>query len=164
MSDNRALLIVDVQAGFINDSTKHIPEIVERLQGEYEHVYATRFINAEGSSHRKWINWHRFGEGSSEVDLAFDADGHVAVVDKNVYTCITAEFLEDLRGRGVTEVHLCGIDTDACVLKCAVDLFEAGVRPVVIAGACASHAGAEFHEYGLKILRRLIGRPQIHEE
>ncbi len=161
MSGNTALLIVDVQAGFVNDATKHIVALVEALQSQYDHVYATRFINAKDSSHRKWINWHRFGEDSPEIELAFSPSENTVVSDKNTYTCINDDFLSELRRHNIREVHICGIDTDACVLKSAVDLFEAGIRPVVLANACASHAGSEFHEYGLRILRRLIGERQI---
>ena len=163
MSDNSALLIVDVQAGFVNDATKHIVSAVEALQSRYDRVYATRFINAQDSPHRNWIDWHRFGEDSPEIELAFSVGDDTVVVDKNTYTCVDDEFLSDLRKHKIEEVHICGIDTDACVLKSAVDLFEAGIRPVVLANACASHAGQEFHEYALRILRRLIGKAQIDE-
>ena len=164
MSNTSALLIIDVQEGFINDATQHIPAVVEALQDNYELVFATRFINATDSPHRKWINWHRFGGESTEINLAFDLKDGAVVIDKYKYTCIDEGFLDKLRANGISEVHVCGIDTDACVLKCAVDLFEANIRPVVISSACASHAGADFHEYGLSILRRLIGKPQVDEE
>ncbi len=156
-----ALLIVDVQVGFINDATRHILPKVESLQHQYAHVYATRFINIEGSPYRNLLDWHRFGKSSDDVPLAFQPIDGAVIIDKNIYTCVNADFLEDLRGKGIEEVAICGIDTDACVSACAVDLFENGFRPVLISEACASHAGAEFHEAALRILARLIGKRQI---
>ena len=156
-----ALLIVDVQVGFVNDATRHIVPKVEELQRKYAHVYATRFINAEGSPYRKLLDWHRFYESSGDVPLAFDPADGVTVIDKHVYTCITPAFLQDLRSKGIEEVAICGIDTDACVSACAVDLFENGFRPILLSEACASHAGAEYHEAALRILARLIGKNQI---
>ena len=156
-----ALLIVDVQAGFINDATRHILPKVDALQRRYEHVYATRFINAEGSPYRRLLGWHRFYADSADVPLAFQPVENAVVIDKHVYTCVTPEFLADLRAKRIEEVAVCGIDTDACVSKCAVDLFENGMRPILISDACASHAGAEYHDCALRILRRLIGRTQI---
>ena len=156
-----ALLIVDVQVGFVNDATRHIVPKVEALQKRYKHVYATRFINVEGSPYRKLLDWHRFYESSDDVPLAFQPVDGVTVIDKHVYTCITPAFLEELQSKGVEEVAICGIDTDACVAKCAVDLFENGIRPVLLSEACASHAGPEFHEAALRILPRLIGKNQI---
>ena len=158
---NKALLIVDVQVGFVNDATRHILPKVEELQKQHAHVYATRFINAEGSPYRKLLEWHRFYESSDDVPLAFDPVEGVAVIDKHVYTCITPAFLQDLRSKGIEEVAICGIDTDACVSACAVDLFENGFRPILLSEACASHAGAEYHEAALRILARLIGKNQI---
>ena len=156
-----ALLIIDVQVGFINDATRHILPKVEALQKQYAHVYATRFINAEGSPYRILLGWHRFYESSADVPLAFEPVDGVEVIDKHVYTCVTPAFLDDLRSKGIEEVAICGIDTDACVATCAVDLFENGFRPILLSEACASHAGAEFHEAAIRILTRLIGKSQI---
>ena len=156
-----ALLIVDVQVGFVNDATRHILPKVEALQKQYAHVYATRFINAEGSPYRRLLGWHRFYESSDDVPLAFDPVDGVTVIDKHVYTCVTPAFLDDLHSKGIEEVAICGIDTDACVSACAVDLFEKGFRPILLSQACASHAGAEYHEAALRILARLIGKSQI---
>ena len=156
-----ALLIVDVQVGFVNDATRHILPRVEALQKQYAHVYATRFINAEGSPYRRLLDWHRFYRDSEDVPLAFEPVDGVVVIDKHVYTCVTPALLDDLRGKGIEEVAICGIDTDACVSACAVDLFENGIRPVLLSDACASHAGTEYHEAALRILARLIGKNQI---
>ena len=156
-----ALLIVDVQIGFVNDATRHIVPKVEELQKRYAHVYATRFINAEGSPYRRLLDWHRFYEDSDDVPLAFEPVDGAVVIDKHVYTCVTPAFLDDLRGKGIEEVAICGIDTDACVSACAVDLFENGFKPILLSDACASHAGAEYHEAALRILARLIGKRQV---
>lgn len=155
------LLIVDVQKGFINEATRHIPAIAERLAADYEAVIATRFVNPGGSAYRRLIHWRRFAPGSADTELAFRPPAGAEVIEKRRYTCVDAAFLGRLRDLGAEEVHLCGIATDNCVLKCAVDLFEAGLRPVVLASACASHAGPEYHEWGLRILARLIGTDQI---
>ena len=54
-----------------------------------------------------------------------------------------------------------GIDTDMCVLKCAMDLFDLGLEPVVWADCCASTAGLQAHLAGLAILGRNIGAHQL---
>lgn len=157
----QALLIVDVQTGFINSETKHLLPIVEQLQAEYEHVYATRFVNKESSPYRKFLGWERFAECSEDAVLAFEPLPGVKVINKTVYTSVSDEFLEELEEKNIKEVFVCGIDTDACVAATAVGLFEHGIRPVILAHACASHAGAEYHNAALRILRRLIGSKQV---
>lgn len=155
------LLIIDVQKGFINDWTAHIPRAVEALSRCYDRVLVTRFINREGSSYRRLIHWDRFAPGSEDTELAFERPLDAPVIEKFTYTCVDTGFRARLEMMDATEVHLCGIATDNCVLKCAVDLFETGYRPVVLGAACASHAGPDYHDWGLKILKRLIGPEQV---
>ncbi len=155
------LLIVDVQRGFINSWTAHVPTAVEALQRDYQRVIVTRFYNPPGSFYRRLIGWQRFGKESADFALAFAPPAGAPVLDKPTYTCVTPAFLEDLAGWRVGRVDICGIATDNCVLKCAVDLFEAGVEPVVLAAACGSHGGPECHKAGLLLLGRFIGTRQV---
>lgn len=157
----KALLIVDVQKGFINERTKHIPAMVERLQNEYDLVIATRFINLPGSLYRKLIHWGHLSPGTEEVELAFRPKEGAIVLDKTVYTCVNDEFVALLKENGIEEVDICGIDTDICVTKCAVDLFERGIVPVVLKDYCATHAHADVQEAAFVILKRYIGGSQI---
>ena len=158
---NDVLLIVDVQRGFINQWTRHIPEIVEGLQETYRHVVATRFINPPGSPYRRLIGWSRMAPESAETDLVFRPRADAVLIEKQIYNCIDRTFRRRLDTWGAREVHLAGIATDNCVLTCAVGLFEAGYRPVVLADACASHGGGDCHNAGLMLLRRLIGEKQV---
>lgn len=155
------LMIIDVQRGFVNDATYHVPGRVAELQPQYGTVIATRFVNPPGSPYRNLIHWNGFAPGSADTEFAFTPRPSAVIIEKRRYGCIDRDFLDMLRRCGADTVHLCGIATDNCVLKCAVDLFEAGVRPIVLSGACGSHGGADYHEWGLKILARLIGKDQI---
>jgi len=157
----RFLIIIDVQKGFINPWTTHIPARVEALQGDFRRIRVTRFFNPPGSLHRRLIGWKRFAPDSADVELAFTPRDDAQVVDKSTYTCLDHALLEDFGRAGIGRVYLCGIATDNCVLKTAVDLFEAGIEPVVLADACASHGGPECHEAGLMLLRRFIGEGQV---
>ncbi len=156
------LMIIDVQRGFINRWTSKIPDVVSALQHAHPHVIVARFANPEGSMHRRLFGWHRMAPGTKETELAFLPRPDALVVDKHTYTALTPAVRSELRRIGATEVALCGIATDGCVLKTAVDLFEAGIRPIVLADACGSHGGPECHEAGLLLLRRFIGEAQVN--
>jgi nicotinamidase-related amidase len=157
------LIIIDVQRGFINPATAHVPARVDALQDRYGTVIVTRFVNPEGSAHRRLIGWHRFAPGSADTALAFTPRRDARIAEKHGYSCLTAEVRAVLDAAGAGEVHLCGIATDNCVLASAIALFEGGYTPVVLADACSSHAGAEYHDWGLRILRRLIGVTQVRQ-
>lgn len=157
----KALLIVDVQNGFVNEKTKHIPALVEKLQYNYDLVIATRFINLPDSPFRRLIKWNRLSPGTNEIDLAFKPKEGIVVVDKYIYSCIDETFLNLLKEKGIEAVDICGIDTDICVTKCAVDLFERNMTPYVLRDYCATHADADIQEAALVILARYIGKSQI---
>ena len=162
MAEN-CLVIVDVQKGFLNDWTRHVPAAVATLQDRFDRVVATRFVNPEGSPYRRLIHWHRFAPGSTDTEFAFAPRPDAWILEKAVYGAVSDAFLTYLREHGITRVHLAGIATDNCVLKTAVDLFEQGVEPIVLADACGSHGGPECHECGLRLLRRFIGADQVVE-
>lgn len=156
-----ALLVVDVQRGFINKHTAHIPALIQELLPSYEAVFATRFYNAENSNYRRLMKWSRFSHGSPDTELAFELSAGIKIIEKSVYTCVSDEFLTELDQLAVTEVHIAGIDTDICVTKCAVDLFERGRTPFILAKYCASHAGPDLHRAALQIIMRFIGEGQV---
>lgn len=160
ISLDSCLLIVDVQKGFINDFTKHIPPLVENIQYKYKHLIVTRFYNPENSFYRKLLKWNRFDIYSDDFSLAFNVRKDALIIDKSVYSCVSLELLKWLKNRNINEVHIAGIDTDICVTKCAVDLFENDIKPVVISNLCASYAGIEAHKMGLLTLtlERFIGQ------
>jgi len=157
---DRVLLIIDVQAGFINDETGHIPEAVARLQPHFGTVFATRFENPEGSPFRRFMGLARFAPGMPETGLAFAPRAGARILVKHGYSAALPEVLAAAREAGGT-VHLCGIATDNCVLATAIALFEAGIRPLVLADCCASHGGRDYHEAGLLLLRRILGEAQV---
>lgn len=158
---SKALLIVDVQNGFVNEKTKHIPKLVEKLQYDYSFVIATRFINLPDSPYRKLIKWEHLSPETDEIELAFKPKEGTVIIDKYIYSCIDERFILLLKENGIDAVDICGIDTDICVTKCAVDLFERNIIPYVLKDFCATHADAEIQEAALVILARYIGKSQI---
>jgi nicotinamidase-related amidase len=157
----KCLLIIDVQKGFINQNTAHIPKLIEELQYTYTYVFATKFHNPKDSFFRKLVHWHKFGEGSADCDIAYTPKRDTFIISKDVYTCVNNSFLVKLAALNIGEVHICGLETDMCVTKNAVDLFEAGIVPVVLSTYCASCSGEESHMHALQALRRYIGAEQV---
>lgn len=161
----RALLVVDVQNGFVNSYTEAIPGRVRKLieDGGYDPVLFTRFINSEGSPYRTILDWHEC-ETPPETDLAPELEGLAdpgAVFDKSGYTGIPDELADRLRAEAPDEVAVVGIDTDMCVLKVAMDVFDLGIRAAVLVDCCASTAGLQAHFAGLAVLARNIGADNL---
>jgi nicotinamidase-related amidase len=164
------LIIIDVQNGFINENSH---QVVSRIVSFAENrlaiggrVIASRFINEPGSQWEKLMHWTRLRE-APEIDLApsllnlAEVNPQMQVVDKKIYSSLTSEVMSSISAGSDSEVLLCGIATESCVLKTAVDLFERGFRPIVLSDLCASHAGHTVHEAGLMVLGRFIGSEQV---
>ncbi|MDP9365314.1 MAG: cysteine hydrolase [Chloroflexota bacterium] len=162
-----ALLVVDVQNGFVNPFTAHVPGRIRRLVegGGHDPVLFTRFVNAPGGPYRRFLDWHACAE-SPETDLAPELAPLAApgrVFEKPGYTGIPDDLAARLRDLDVDEVTVVGIDTDMCVLKVAMDVFDLGIRPVVLVDCCASTAGLQAHLAGLAVLARNIGADQLRD-
>lgn len=144
----KALLIIDVQQG---TAAAH-PQIIQKiqdLQSKYDHVFASRFENIDSPIIRI-TGW----EGLSDTSMAFKPLPHVRVFQKNIFS----SYISDLNE--FDEVHICGFDTDACVLKTAYDLIEHGIKPVILSSLCASE-NATYHTEALHILCRNIGEDNV---
>ena len=161
------LLVVDVQHCFLNAYTNHVPARVQRLieRGGYDHVWFTRFINIEGGPYREFLDWHD-GSAPPDTDLAPELAPWAApecVFDKPGLTGLPASLAERLERAAPERVLLAGIDTDMCVLKNAMDVFDLGIRPVVLVDCCASTAGLQAHLAGLAVLARNIGANHLQD-
>jgi nicotinamidase-related amidase len=162
---SKTLLVVDAQVGFINDFTHHIPKrIVQLIQQEnYSRILFTKFINSPDSPYTRLLDWRSCNQ-SPEIDLASElkpfADERL-VFTKPGLCGLPHQLIEYFKQHQIQQVFVTGIDTDMCVLKIAMDLFDHGVEPIVITDCCASTAGLQAHLAGLAVLSRNIGAQRL---
>lgn len=171
--DRAALLVVDVQHGFVNEHSKHVVPVITDLAARWARTgrptIFTRYWNYADSPWERLIGWRAL-YGPPETDLVDELvlladDPGARTLDKTVYTALTPEGIELLRSLDVTDLVICGIATDACVLKTTVDAFELGYTPWVVSDAVASnatrHRATEIHESALLLISRLVGAGQV---
>ncbi len=159
----QALLILDVQKGFINEYTKVIPALVQELQYNYDHVFILKFFNP-GNKFRfvKWMSFNKFMKDSVETELAFEPKENSKIIEKFTYSCVNTKFLKNLYDIGINEVHICGINTDICVMANALALFDNDdFKPIVLSKYCASTRGESQHNYALECLSHALGEQHI---
>lgn len=159
------LLVVDVQNGFINTFTAHVPGRVRRLidTGDFAPVLYTRFVNSPESPYRTLLRWEAC---SAPPDTELVADLGPVAAESDVYTKsgltgVPDELAARLREEKISRISVVGIDTDMCVLKIAMDVFDLGIEPIILVDCCASTAGLQAHLAGLAILSRNIGPHQL---
>jgi nicotinamidase-related amidase len=159
------LLIVDVQNGFLNDYTRHIPGRIVALieRGEHAPILFTRFVNPPGGPYHRFLHWHDC-VGEPETDLAVELQPYLdggEIFTKPGYAGVSDELAAFLTGKRFEQITVVGIDTDMCVLKVAMDIFDLGIRPLILTDCCASTAGLQSHLAGLAVLARNIGADQL---
>jgi nicotinamidase-related amidase len=155
--NSTALLIIDVQNGFINENTRHIPQLAEQKQMDYDFVWAAQLEYGQESPFITIRKLSGFNDTSNPTGLAFIPQPDVRTILKHGYSAATPKLLEELRNHHITQIDLMGIDTDQCVLATALALFDANITPRLLANCCASTGGSKMHEYGLAIMRRALG-------
>jgi nicotinamidase-related amidase len=166
-ADRTALVVVDVQNGFVTDQSRPvvpvIAELVERWTAAGRPVIFTRYLNWPGSLFERLMDWRKLAH-APETDIVPElavAAEKAAVIDKKGYTLFNEQGRALVEQNGWTDLVFCGIDTEICVLKSAVDAFEADITPWVLIDASASHSSQAAHDAGIFIGRRFIGSAQF---
>lgn len=162
-----ALLVVDVQNGFVNQFTRHIPMRIARLieRESYSPVLFTRFVNIERSPFRRFLGWDESAQ-PPDTELAPEVAPFASeqrIYSKPGYAGLSDELKGFLVAERMARVAVVGIDTDMCVLKVALDLFDLNIEPIVLVDCCASTAGLQTHLAGLAVLARNIGADRLRD-
>lgn len=157
----KLLLVIDVQKEFINEYTGEVLNRIKKLinSKEYDMIAFTRFINDEKSVFYKKLKYR--GCMNLEQQEIVIETGKWRVFNKRTYTVVNEEFKNYIKDNKIDEIYICGFDTDACVQKTALDLFEQEYNVFILKDYCMCYRGYELHEATINNLKRLIGRDSI---
>lgn len=158
---NNLLLVIDLQENFINENTKNVPNSIKKLidSNIANHIVFTKFINDDSSNFYKVLNY-KGCMSEKDRNIVIDTKDY-KIIEKRVYTAYNDELKLYINTNNIKTIYLCGIDTDACVLKTALDLFENNFDVKVIEDCSMSHSGIEYHISGINMLRKLIGNQNV---
>jgi len=156
-----AIIVCDMQNGFINDLTRHLPSRIAAFlaQKHYKHRVFTRFVNpGEGSFYDQHLNWTKM-QLPAETSIVAELEQFPTLVsDRNFYSVFRNGELDDwLNDHSIIEAHVCGVYTNVSVLSAAGCLFDRRVRLVVVSDLCGSHSGLRYHTAGLTNLKKWVG-------
>lgn len=156
------LLVVDIQQAFINKYTERISDLIEKhiISNRYDKIVLGKFINNPNSKFVKDLNYLGCID-EKDIKIVLEDYKKFPIIERTTYSVYNNKLEKLLKDNNIDTVYLCGLDTDACILKTAVDLFENNYNVKVIENLCASSAGIEYHNYGIKLLKRFIGKNNI---
>ena len=160
------LLVIDIQEGFIDSNTLEAKSRIDALiaSGIFDCVIASVYSNYEGSPISRFMGWYGM-MSADEQKVSGNARKSDYFVYKTRYSACCNELMEFLKkengGKIPERVFVAGVDTECCVLLTAAELFEAGIKPIVMAYYCASSGGEKSHNAGLESMRSIIGESNM---
>jgi nicotinamidase-related amidase len=154
-----ALLVIDVQQGFINEQLKDLPIKIKEFVSahKFDYIIFFKFLNKQGSNWTKILNWNEMmnlEEASIAPELkqltnkvnVFIKQASFSIFDNN-------KFQSFLDNNKIEDLYICGIDTHACVFVSAMDAFAKNYRVKVIEDLCGSSHGEKYHNMAIEILK-----------
>lgn len=157
----KLLIVIDVQQDFINEYTKPFCEKIEKLvkSHEYDDVIFTKFVNNSESLWYTKLNYKGCMDENG-TKIVIDTDGN-KVFEKASYTALNDELREYIKDNNIDSIYLCGFETDACVSKTSLDLFENNYDVHVLKDYSMTCEGLDNHNNEIRRLERLIGKNSV---
>lgn len=158
-------LIIDMQNGFINGSTRDLPAKIREFQaGIKDHVVTagTRYVNHEHTACYLFEGWKSCMAGSEEAEVVPELRGCIErVFDKDKYSCWNEEMKGFIRENQIEKIYFAGVNTGCCVLNSVLDCYNDLADCAVIEDLCGATSGIKEHEAALVILRSCITKERV---
>lgn len=159
------LVIVDLQNGFINENTAHLPhKIAEFINSHdcFDSIVATRYCNTSETACFKFGGWKECMSGTFASELVSDIKPYVMrTFDKTTYSGLTSEFRAFVMNEIFDKLYFCGVNTDCCVLATVFSFYDNVHDCTVISDLCASTLGEEKHRNAIDLLKDNITAERV---
>lgn len=159
-----ALVIIDMQVGFINDNNKHLVEQICKYieANKFDDIVATRYINNESTACYRFEGWKDCMKGTPEAELNPSISKYVTkVFDKDKYSCWNEEFKTWVKENKIDTLYFVGVNTGCCVLHSAFDAYNDLQEIRVVEDLCGSSNGQNSHNAGIQVLRECITKQRV---
>jgi nicotinamidase-related amidase len=148
-------MIVDVQAAF--EIPPEIIEGIRRYSARFDTRIFTRFVNPPGSLFRRKLKQRSCWPGSEDLELLIAPQRRDILIDKLGYG-LRERDVRRLKRAGISNVTVCGVDTDACVMGVMFSLWDGGITPFLKEKYCWSSSGR--HRAAMGIIREQFPLPR----
>ncbi len=151
-----------MQIGFDSPEIQKIIPQVKMLLNSFpgEKVFSN-FIDDPHSQFEEQLNWTKFQNKINQKLLKPLNNHKVKQFQHSGYTVLTDELLHFIKSNDFTNIYLCGIYTDVCIIKTAMDIFDQKISVKVIEDACTSLHGVNSHKQAIDSLKHIIGSLNI---
>ncbi|MCK4800160.1 cysteine hydrolase [Candidatus Parcubacteria bacterium] len=156
------LLIIDMQEGFRHAESEIIlPNLLKLKKSFYGKIVFSKFVNNKNSLFEKQLSWIKFQNDEDRKLFSELQTSDNIELEHDTYTILNEELKKFINKNKITKVYLCGVYTDVCIIKTAMDLFDNDIETFVIKDACNSLHGRKNHDSAIDSLKHILGKKQI---
>ena len=144
----KILLVVDLQPEFKDNDGQYerILEFVKTTK-DYDKIIATKCFNSKNSPFVKYDCWHDCLNGTKDLEFT-----PFFIIAKHTYGLSDYSILNKK-----CSYDIIGYNTDSCVFKIALDMFDKGYDFRVLTQYCYSSNGLHNHLRGKEVLKANLG-------
>lgn len=143
----KALILTDVQDDFLGNTLDYIAPVSQRYLDEHAEDYAVILL----------AYWEHEDNRDENTLLIEHPRAHV--VKKKSYCAYTPEADRILRGAGVEEVHIGGVDAEMSVLSTMYRVIDEGYKVKLLERLIGSYHGRNWES--MTIARHVIGDENV---
>ena len=163
---NKALIIVDMQYGFMNDNTKGLEQkmirFIDNNINKFKIVIATQYVNHEKSPCYIFEGWKDCMNGTHESEIISSIYSRADITaSKDIYSCWNSQLKDILKQLKIDKVYFIGVNTGCCVLHSAFDAYNDLQDCAVIEDLCGSTSGESSHRAAIQILKESITKQRV---
>ena len=98
---------------------------------------------------------------NEDQQIVVDILSNSTIFTKSGYG-LTPDMIKCLKDKNITEIELCGTDTDACVMAISYNLFDNNIKPIILSSLCgSSSSNNKIHNNSIEIMKRSFGTDNI---
>lgn len=159
---SRLLIVIDMQKGFDCPQAKKVVEKFNKTSELFDNVCFAMFENKKKSLFETQLKWLGF---QNEYDkVLFDGiqvPQKSSFVWHSTYTVYNQRLKELIQKIKPTQLYLCGLFSDVCLLKTTMDMFDDGIVAYVVKDLSASPHGDGTNNIAFATMRMVIGADRI---
>lgn len=159
------IIIVDMQDGFINDNNRYLVDRIDNYvkQNKFDYVIYTKYKNSENSPFVEILNYTSLmSEAEQRFVIEQNPDCKEKLIFEKMGYGLTQKMIDDIKLLRIKEIEVCGTDADACVMAIAYNLFDNGIKPIILKDLIGSSSrNKDITEYSITIMERSFGKENV---
>ncbi len=158
------VIVIDPQMGWLNKYTEPAMHRLQLFLSNYvilKKTIITTFSNTQKSNFRKLMGeWKGFTEKDDiRIIPGFEFSG-VPVYKRRTYG-LPGRLWKELKKADVNNLLITGVETDASIIKTAMDSFDRGISAWISEDLVASTYGERGQQAGISVARKVLGRDHV---